>query len=134
MLAFKINAQNNADQTKMIVMAKMTSLRNALLTKDSATLAMLLADDITYGHTNGLVQTKQQLINDIMSGAQEYKSIKPLDINVRVFDNTAIVNMSGEVSMIYQTKPLDFKMAVMLVWIEENGAWKLEGRQSVKLN
>ena len=127
-------AQDGNDQQKMFIMMKMSSLRNALLSKDSAALSVLLADDVTYGHTNGLVQTKQQLIHDVMSGVQEYKSINPINIDVRIFDNTAIVNMTGDVSMLYQSRPLDFKMAVTLVWINKNGDWKLEARQSVKLN
>lgn len=128
------NAQNGNDEQKTFIMMKMASLRNALLSKDSIALSNILADDVTYGHTNGLVQTKQQLIHDVMSGVQEYKSINPVDMNIRVFDNAAIVNMTGEVSMMYQSKPLDFKMAVTLVWINKNGDWKLEARQSVKLN
>lgn len=128
------NAQNGNDEQKTFIMMKMASLRNALLSKDSIALSNILADDVTYGHTNGLAQTKQQLIHDVMSGVQEYKSINPVDMNIRVFDNAAIVNMTGEVSMMYQSKPLDFKMAVTLVWINKNGDWKLEARQSVKLN
>ena len=132
---FEANAQkDDAQQTKMTVIMKMMNLKNALLSKDSIALSSLLADDVTYGHTSGLVQTKQQLISDVMSGVQEYKSINPVDMNVRVFDNTAIVNMTSEVNMIYQSKPLDFKMAVTLVWINKNGDWKLEARQSVKTN
>ena len=128
-------AQNEGrENEKMTVMMKMMNLKNALLSKDSIALSSLLADDVTYGHTSGLVQTKQQLISDVMSGVQEYKSINPVDMNVRVFDNTAIVNMTSEVNMIYQSKPLDFKMAVTLVWINKNGDWKLEARQSVKTN
>ena len=128
------NAQNGNDEQKTFIMMKMASLRNALLSKDSIALSNILADDVTYGHTNGLVQTKQQLIHDVMIGVQEYKSINPVDMNIRVFDNAAIVNMTGVVSMMYQSKPLDFKMAVTLVWINKNGDWKLEARQSVKLN
>lgn len=98
--ALHVYAQDGNDQQKMFIMMKMSSLRNALLSKDSAALSVLLADDVTYGHTNGLVQTKQQLIHDVMSGVQEYKSINPINIDVRIFDNTAIVNMTGDVSML----------------------------------
>jgi hypothetical protein len=57
---------------------KMQSLRNALLAKDSVTLSSLLADDVTYIHSSGFVQTKSQLIRDVMSGFQDYKSIEPV--------------------------------------------------------
>src|SRR6478609_8575648 len=81
------------------VMMKMASLRAALLGKDSVALSKLLADDVTYGHTNGMVQTKAQLIRDVVSGTQNYKSIDPADMKIRVYGNTAIVNMKAKVSL-----------------------------------
>lgn len=129
-----INAQGNEQQTKMKIMMKMMNLKNALLSKDSIALTSLLANDVTYGHTNGLIQTKQQIIRSVMSGDQDYKKIDPINMDIRVFDNTAIVTMSSIVNMNYQNKPLDFKMYVTLVWINDQGEWKLEARQSVKIN
>ena len=129
-----INAQDNEQQTKMKIMMKMMNLKNALVSKDSIALTSLLANDVTYGHTNGLIQTKQQIIRSVMSGDQDYKKIDPINMDIRVFDNTAIVTMSSIVNMNYQNKPLDFKMYVTLVWINDQGEWKLEARQSVKIN
>jgi hypothetical protein len=126
-------AQSGSSPEQMQVMMKMLSLKNSLLGKDSVTLSGLLANDVTYGHTNGLIQTKAQLIRDVMSGVQDYKSIEPADMNVRVFDHTAIVNMKSAVKMIFSNNPLEFNMYVTLVWIQIDGEWKLEARQSVKL-
>jgi hypothetical protein len=123
-----------AQEAKSEVMMKMLSLKNSLIGKDSVTLAYLLADDVTYAHTNGLVQTKAQLIRSVVSGEQDYKKIDPADMNIRVYDNTAVVTMRSRVSMNYQNKPLDMEMYVTLVWIKVNRDWKLEARQSVKLN
>ena len=129
--AVKSSAQN--DEQKMQVMMKMLSLKNSLLSRDSVTLSSVLADDVTYGHTSGLIQTKQQLINDVTSGVQSYKSIEPSNINVRIYDNTAIVTMNSHANLVFNGKPLDMNIFITLVWIKENGDWKLEARQSVKL-
>ena len=118
---------------KAEVMMKMLSLKNSLIGKDSVTLSGLLADDVTYGHTNGMIQTKAQLIRDVMSGVQDYKSIDPSEMNIRIFDHTAIVNMKSTVNMIFNNNTLNLNMYVTLVWIQKNGDWKLEARQSVKL-
>ena len=111
---------------------KMLNLKNSLIAKDSVTLSGLLADDVTYGHTNGQIQTKSQLIRSVMSGEQDYKSIEPSDMDVRIYDNTGVVTMKSKVSMMYQGKPLDMDMFVTLTWIKTNGDWKLVARQSVK--
>ena len=113
------------------VMMKMLSLRNALINKDSATLNDLLASDVNYGHTNGLIQTKAQLIRSVVSKEQDYKNIIPSDMNIRIYDNTAVVTMKSMVIMNYQGNPLNMNMYINLVWIKKD-KWQLVARQSVK--
>jgi hypothetical protein len=120
------------DNSKMEVMMKMSELRSGLLSKDSISLSKLLSNDVTYGHTNGLIQTKAELIHDLMTKVQDYKSIAPSDMNIRVYGNTAVVNINVGVKMEYNAKPLEMNMHVVLVWIKNNGNWELVARQSVK--
>ena len=124
------HAQNNAQSE---VMMKMMGLRNALLSKDSVALSNLLADDATYGHSSGLIQTKSELIRSIMSGEQDYKTIEPSNMKVRIYENTGVVTINLKVNVIYQSKPLDLNLATILVWVKINGEWKLAARQAVKL-
>src|SRR4051812_47239181 len=91
-------SQNQAAQTE--VMMKMLALKTALLQKDSVELSNLLANDVTYGHTTGLMQTKAQLIRSVVSGEQDYKSIEPTDMNIRIYGNTGVVTMKSKVSML----------------------------------
>ena len=127
---FSFAQQNNSSQ-QMEVMMRMLALKNALIDKDSIALNDLLASDATYGHTNGLIQAKAQLIRSVVSKEQDYKAITPSDMNIRIYDNTGIVTMKSAVNMIYQGQPLDMKMYVTLVWIKKN-KWQLVARQSVK--
>ena len=130
-VAVHINAQN--DDQKAQVTMKMLSLKNALLAKDSVSLSSLLADDVTYVHSTGNVQTKSQLIRDVMSGVQDYKSIEPSDMQVRIYDNTGVVTLNLKVNVINGGKPLDLNMYVTLTWVKMNGDWKLVARQSVRV-
>jgi hypothetical protein len=114
-----------------VIMMKMLALRNALLSKDSVVLNDLLANDVSYGHTNGMIQAKAELIRSVMSGEQDYKNIVPSDMKIRFYDNTAIVTMKSAVSMLYQGNQLDMNMFVTLVWVFKN-KWQLVARQSVK--
>jgi len=123
-------SQNGSQQTE--VMVKTASLRSALLNKDSVGLANLLADDVSYGHSNGMIQTKSELIRDVISRVQEYQSINPSDMSVRVYGNTAIVNMKAKVKLLSSGNPMDLNLAIVLVWIKKDTDWKLEARQAVK--
>jgi ketosteroid isomerase-like protein len=132
LLTFSSKAQQN-NSAQQEVMMKMANLQNAILSKDSVALSNLLADDVTYGHSNGLIQTKAEVIRSIMSGEQDYKSIEPSNMVVRVYDNAGIVNTKMKASVIYQGKPNELNMAVTFTWVKINGDWKLVARQSVKL-
>jgi hypothetical protein len=114
-----------------VIMMKMLALKNALLSRDSVVLNDLLANDVSYGHTNGMIQTKAQLIRSVMSREQDYKNIVPSDMKIRLYDNTAVVTMKSTVNMIYEGSPLDINMYVTLVWVFKN-KWQLVARQSVK--
>lgn len=114
-------------------MMKMLTLKTALVAKDSVALSKVLADDVTYGHTNAMIQTKAELIRDVMSKVQDYKSIDPSDMNIRLFDKTAIVNMNAKIVLNYKNEPMELKMKITLVWVKQNGEWQLEARQAVKI-
>lgn len=129
--ALNIKAQNSDPKTQ--VMMKMQNLKNALLNKDSASLSALLADDVTYGHSTGFIQTKAQLIRDVMSGVQDYKSIEPSEMEIRIYDNAAVVVSKMKASLIAKGKPMDLNMYVTFTWVKINNEWKLVARQAVKL-
>lgn len=120
------------EKDKMEIMMKMLTLKNALVAKDSVALSKVLADDVTYGHTNAMIQTKSELIRDVVSKVQDYKSIEPSDMKIRLFDNTAIVNMNAKIVLNYKNEPMELKMKITLVWIKHNNDWVLEARQAVK--
>lgn len=133
LITIKATAQTGLSAEQTQVMMKMLSLKNSLIAKDSVTLMYLLANDVTYGHTNGVIQTKAEIIRSVMSGEQDYKSIEPSNMDIRIYENTGVVTMNSKVSMNYQNKPLDMNMFVTLVWIKSKNDWKLVARQSVKL-
>ena len=130
--AASVNAQDNSMATQTQVLMKMLGLKNALIAKDSVSLSNLLSDEVTYGHTNGLIQTKAQLIRSVVSKEQDYKSIEPSDMKIRVYDKTAVVTMKSDVNMNFENKPLTLHMFVTLVWVMKDKDWKLVARQSVK--
>ena len=121
------------EKGRMEIMMKMLTLKNALVAKDSVALSKVLADDVTYGHTNAMIQTKAELIRDVVSLVQDYKSIEPSDMKIRLYDNTAIVNMNSKVVMNYQSQPLELSMKITFTWIKKDKDWQLVARQAVKI-
>jgi hypothetical protein len=133
LFALNGNSQSGYSPEQMQVLMKMRELKNALIEKDSVGLSTVLSGDVTYGHTNGIIQTKAQLIRSVMSGEQDYKTIEPSNMEVRMYGNTGVATMNSKVVMNYQDKPLEINMFITMVWIRSDTEWKLVARQSVKL-
>ena len=132
--SFKVQAQQTDASQKMEVMASMMNLRNALLNKDSIALEKLLSNELQYGHSNGMIETKTTLIHSIMSRTQDYKLIDPSDMDIKIYDNTAVVNTKLKVDMLFSNDPINLTMHVLLVWIKKQHIWQLVARQSVQLH
>jgi ketosteroid isomerase-like protein len=65
--------------------------RNAILKTNTAALDALLSDDYTGITASGAIQTKQQAINSLRSGALQVSSLAISDRKVRIYGGTAVV-------------------------------------------
>ena len=92
---------------------------------DTAALDRIYADDFTGIGPSGTVRTKAQVIADFTSGDLKYQSITIDDVQVRVYQDTAVE--TGRSTMIGQDKgkvvPRDNRFT--RVWIKQQGRWRL---------
>jgi ketosteroid isomerase-like protein len=96
---------------------------------DRAGLERVLAEDLTYTHTNTLFESKAEFIKSVTSGAIDYVSIVPseTDWKVRVNGNMAIVNGVAAVNVVDKGNDLKFKVRYTTVHRNEGGRWRLAG-------
>jgi len=114
--------------------AAMSGLDKALVSKDEKTLTELLNKDVSYGHSNGWVQNKTDIINDLKSGKLAYDKIENTSSMIAAINgNWATVrtntNAEGKVS----GNAFQFKLHILEVWLKTNAGWQLIARQSTKL-
>ena len=105
----------------------------ALVDKDSVVLKHLLGDDLLYGHSNGWVQTRKDIIADLFNGKLTYKTINTKEESSTIDGSSAAVRSTAEVDCIMEGKPISLKLKVLQVWIWKNKHWELFARQSVKV-
>jgi hypothetical protein len=129
-LGFRSFAQDAAEKA---VTAAVESLRKAMVDPDKAVLDRLTAEELSYGHSTGAVQTKQEFIDALTSGKSDFVSIDLTDQTVKIAGNAAIVRHTLSGATMDGGKPGTVKLSVLLVWQERNGEWKLLARQAVKL-
>ena len=106
----------------------------AMIKVDEAALNRLLADDLTYTHSNANMQTKAQFIADLKSGAIKYVSVAPSvpDWKVRVYGNVAIVSGVAAVNVIDHGNNLTFKIRYTNDHVNRGGRWQMVNWQSTR--
>jgi ketosteroid isomerase-like protein len=109
------------------------AFRNAMLKADRSQFEALCADQLSYGHSAGRVETKAQFIDAATSGRSTWKFITLTDQTNQIVGNNAIVRhtLTGETERDGKTNPV--KIGVLMVWQKQDGNWRLLARQAVRL-
>jgi ketosteroid isomerase-like protein len=109
------------------------TLRKALLEPDKAKLAQVTSDQVSYGHSDGRVETKEQFINGVMTRKQVVKSLAFPDLKLSVVGNAAIVRHIYLAESELDGKATTTKIGALQVWQKQDGTWKLLARQGFRL-
>lgn len=110
-----------------------TDLDKALVNKDSVMLKSLLSDELSYGHSNGWIESKREVIQDLFNGKLTYKQINKQSQVVNVVGKVAAVRVVIDVDVEMNGKAIQLKLSVLQVWVWENKHWVLFARQSTKI-
>jgi len=107
-------------------------LEKALVEKDSAIVKSLLHEKALFGHSNGWVQNKDEVIRDMNSGYLRYETIERQSISIKVDGKFAVLKEWMEVTGIKDGTNFKVKLFVLQQWIRTKRGWQLWIRQSAK--
>ena len=106
--------------------------RQALIKQDEAALRRLLADDLTYSHSNGKTnQNKAEYIAAVTKGPAHYESFEETDTQIRVYGKSAV--LTGYVNVKTVGKP-SYRVRTLEVYVENTGRWQLAAHQSARVS
>lgn len=108
-------------------------LRQAMLGADKAKLEALTADQLSYGHSAGKLETKSEFVDVIASKKTVYKMLEWTDVTVAVVGTTAIVRHNWTGLSVTDGKESPSKIGVLQAWTKVGNDWKLLGRQAFKV-
>lgn len=107
----------------------------ALERSDVAALDRIMADDITYVHASGKMDTKKSYLDAIRSGQLRYFSWTPKNLQVRMLGDGAVINGEYAVrvrdSQVQQT-PFDIDIYILTVYAHRDGRWQQLAWQSTR--
>lgn len=109
------------------------ALRTAMVKGDGHALSELVADALTYGHSNGRLQNKTEFIKEL-DGTNAFKSIDLSKQTVFIDGDVAVVrHVFDGVNNLPEGKTSTAHITVLQVWKQYGGAWKLLARQAAPL-
>ncbi|MEO7530912.1 MAG: nuclear transport factor 2 family protein [Sediminibacterium sp.] len=130
LLAFSSGAQSKNHKG---VLEAVEKLRMAMISGERAALENIASDSLSYGHSGGNVQNKTEFVEGIASGKSDFVTINLSEQTVSVMKNIAVVRHVLTATTNDGGKPGNVKIKILLVWVKENGQWKMLARQAVKL-
>jgi len=102
----------------------------AMIAGDGAALEALLADDLTYTHSTGRVDSKAELIRAIASGRVRYRSIRSRGPRVRVYGATAVVTGPVDMELTAGGEPIAARSRFTATYVRRDRGWRLVAYQS----
>ena len=116
------------------VLQALGELDQALIDRDSKTLSSITASDLSYGHSSGNIQDKQEFIDDVMNGPFRFVSITNEDQSVAISGNTGIVRHILSADATNAGNPAKVRIGIIMVFQKKkSNEVVLLARQAYKL-
>ena len=108
-------------------------LRKGILEADRAKLAQVSSDQISYSHSDGRAESKEEFIKGVMTRKQVVKSLAFPDLKVSVVGPAAIVRHIYLAESELDGKATTTRIGALQVWQKQDGGWRLLARQGFRL-
>ena len=109
------------------------TLRKGILEADRAKLAQVASDHISYGHSDGRVETKEQFIHGVLTRKQTVKTLTFPETKISVVGPSAIVRHIYLSDSELDGKATTTRIGALQVWHKQEGGWRLLARQGFRL-
>jgi hypothetical protein len=118
------------DEEKLTTTLK--EFHQALVDKNTASINQQTDKALSYGHSNGWVETKADMIKDLETGYIVYHSYKEDSLNIVMNGNMANARFVADVNATLKGSTVNFHLKVLEVWVKKGKRWVLFGRQAIK--
>ena len=125
-------SQTYSRQKKALIIQ--VSKLDSLMQNNASKILDLFSDDVSFGHSNGWIQNKDDFKKDFESGKVKYQSVKQTELKeFKIKNKFANIRRIIAVKGLYKNEIFTMNLSVLELWIRQKGIWKLWSRQSVGL-
>lgn len=112
--------------------ATLKEFHQALVNKNTASINQQTDKALSYGHSNGWVQTKADVIKDLETGYLVYHSYKEDSLNITINESMANARFVADISATMNGNTNTIHLKVLEVWVKKGKRWLLFARQGVR--
>lgn len=130
MLLLVLPAFSQTDEEKLT--ATLKEFHQALVKGNTISINQQTDKMLSYGHSNGWVETKTDMMKNLETGYIKYVSYKEDSIQVMMNGNMANVRFIADISAKLNGTDGNYHLKVLEVWVRKGKRWLLFARQAVK--
>ena len=124
-----VNAQT--DEEKLTTTIK--EFHQSLVKKNIISINQQTEKALSYGHSNGWVETKTEMIKNLETRYTSYKSIKEDSLQVVISGNVANARFVGDYEVsLNGGNVVVYHLKVLEVWVRKGKRWLLFARQALR--
>lgn len=133
LLMFFIYGDTVAQTAEEKLKATLKEFHQALVSKNTVSINQQTDKALSYGHSNGWVETKNELIKNLETGYLKYYSISEDSLSVVINGNMAHARFVGDFHVSLNSgNPVIYRLKVLEVWVKKGKGWVLFARQAVR--
>ena len=105
----------------------------AMVAADLSTLESLIAQDLTYTHTNGETESKRGFLLMLEIETINYKSIQTTFTKVRIYGNTGVITGIAKIEVFANGMSMSLNVSFLEVQVKSEGNWQLVAWQTTRI-
>jgi hypothetical protein len=109
------------------------TFRVAQAAGNAEVLASLLAEELSYSHSNAKVDTKASLLDGVAKANYKWTSLDYKDPTIKVVGPTAIVRFTFVGEQEFNDKKTPQNLHILMNWQKQGNEWKLLSRAATRL-
>lgn len=118
------------DQEKLT--ATLKQFHQALVNMDTLFINRQTDAALIYGHSNGWLETKTEMIAHLQTGFMTYHSFKEDSINIAMSDRIGSARFTADINVTRDGFNNSYHLKVLEVWVKKGKYWILFARQAIR--
>jgi len=122
----------NAQTEEEKLTTALKEFHQSLVNKNTTSINQQTDKALSYGHSNGWVETKADVIKDLETGYLVYHSYKEDSLTITINETMANARFVADIKATMNGNDTNVHLKVLEVWVKKGKRWILFARQGVK--